>query len=270
MDCIAIKRLELYAKHGVFPEEKVLGQKFYISVELFTNLRNAGKKDCLTESIDYSQVCVKLKQVAESSSFNLIETLAEETAAMLLKDYEKLTKVIVEVEKPNAPIPLSFESVSVRIQRQRHRAFIALGSNVGDREAHLQFGIEKLNEAKGCKVVKVSSFINTKPYGNVEQDDFLNGALELETLLSPSELLCLLKGIEDKRERVRDKRWGPRTLDLDIIFFDDLIFSDEKLRVPHIDAHRRDFVLSPIAEIAPNYFHPILHKTVSELLEELS
>ena len=269
MDKITIKKLEIFANHGVYAEEKKLGQKFLISVELHTDLKNAGKTDKLEYSIDYGKICFDIKDFVENNTFNLIESVAEGLARKLLRDNAPIKKVSVEVEKPYAPIALPFEAVSVKIKRQRHWVFIALGSNIGDREANLEFGVSELNRAVDCEVTCVSTFINTAPYGNVNQADFLNGVLELETLLDPHELLTLTKEIEQKSGRVSGERWGPRTLDLDIIFFDDLIMSEDGLRIPHIDAHRRDFVLKPLAEIAPNFFHPIYMKTVRELLEEL-
>ena len=119
------------------------------------------------------------------------------------------------------------------------------------------------------RVEKVSSLIVTKPYGGVEQDDFLNGVVLLDTLYSPAELLCKLHEIEAAAHRERTLRWGPRTLDLDILFYDKLIYEDDNLIVPHVDLHNRDFVLKPMAEIAPRFRHPILQKTMQQLWEEL-
>jgi len=269
MDCITIKKLEIFAKHGVYAEEKALGQKFIVSAKLYTDLRKAGKSDELADSLDYGGICGNIISYVQNNIFNLIERVAEGLAEMLLKENPKLQKVEIEIEKPWAPIGANLETASVLIERSRHRVIIALGSNIGNREEHLQFGIDELNKAENCEVLRVSSFINTAPYGGVEQDDFLNGCLELETLLEPLELLELTKNIEKMSGRIENERWGPRTLDLDIIFFDDRIMSNDRLRIPHVDAHRRDFVLAPMNEIVPNYFHPILMKTVRELLEEL-
>lgn len=116
---------------------------------------------------------------------------------------------------------------------------------------------------------RVSSWINTAPYGGVEQDDFLNGCLVMETLLPPEELLDRLHQIEQAANRVREIHWGPRTLDLDIIFYDDLMMSTPALQIPHIEMHKRDFVLVPLNEIAPYYMHPAMRRTVGQLLEEL-
>ena len=105
--------------------------------------------------------------------------------------------------------------------------------------------------------------------GNTEQDDFLNGMIELRTYLEPLQLLEKLNEIENNSGRVRTVHWGPRTLDLDIILFDNVIIDSEKLTIPHYDMHNRRFVLQPLAQIAPYVRHPILKKTASELLREL-
>ena len=269
MDKIKIKNLEVFAKHGVYPEENVLGQKFLISAELYTDLRSAGKADDITKTLSYSEVCRAIKAFVEGNTFNLIETVAEKLAEELLVANPCLKGICLEVKKPNAPIAMTFETVSVEIERSRHTVYISLGSNIGDREKHLRFAVSELEKVRGCRVLQVSEFSYTTPYGNVKQDDFLNGCIEMETLLQPLELLELVHDIENKSGRVRDVRWGPRTLDLDIVFYDDLIMSCDVLRIPHVDMHRRDFVLIPLADIAPHLNHPVFNKTVEELLDEL-
>ena len=269
MDRINIKNLEVFAKHGVFAEEKAVGQMFLVSAALFVDLRDAGVADDLGKTLDYAEICHKIKAFVENNTFNLIETVAERLAAALLIENPLLKGLWLEVKKPYAPIHIPLETVSVEIERFWHTAFIALGSNMGDMEAHLNFAVRELSESINCRVLDVSSFITTQPYGYTEQDDFLNGCLKLETLLTPHELLDLLHGIENKAGRTRDLRWGPRTLDLDIIFYDDLSMSDESLRIPHAGAHERDFVLAPLCEIAPYLLHPVLGKSAAELLDEL-
>ena len=111
--------------------------------------------------------------------------------------------------------------------------------------------------------------IITEPYGGVEQDDFLNGCLELETLLTPMELLMVLQKAEKKEQRERLIHWGPRTLDMDLLFYDDEILEEPELIVPHPEIQKRTFVLEPLAQIAPYKMHPVYKKRVKELLEEL-
>jgi len=269
MDKICIKNLEVFAKHGMFPEENSLGQKFVVTAELFGGFRSAGKADELENSLDYGKICRTIKTFVGDTIFRLIETVAEGLAEKLLIENPLLQKVKIEIKKPWAPVAMHLESISVEIERGRHRAYIALGSNIGDREAFLRFAVCELEKARGCRVLCVSEYIDTKPLGNIEQDDFLNGCLELETLLEPHELLELLHDIEDAAGRSRDAHWGPRTLDLDIIFYDNLIMSDVFLRIPHKEAHKRHFVLSPLSEIAGDMLHPVYLKTVSEMLSEL-
>ena len=117
---------------------------------------------------------------------------------------------------------------------------------------------------------RVSSFLCTAPYGGVEQDDFLNGCMQIRTLLTPRELLDVLQGIEREAGRERKVHWGPRTLDLDIIFYDREVVDEEDLQIPHIEMQKRDFVLLPLREIAPHLRHPVTGKTVSEMAEELT
>ena len=118
-------------------------------------------------------------------------------------------------------------------------------------------------------MLQVSDYLVTEPYGGVEQEDFLNGALSLETFLSPEELLDVLHGIEAAADRRREVRWGPRTLDLDILLYDDLVLDLPQLTIPHREMHLRSFVLDPLRQIAPWKRHPLLGLTVESMAEKL-
>lgn len=269
MDYIHIKNLEVFANHGVFPEENKLGQRFLVSVALGTDTRCAGKSDALENSIDYGAVSLMIRDFMQKHTFRLIEAAAEKLAEVMLTEISGLEQVQLEIKKPWAPIGLPLETVSVEIQRTWHTAYIALGSNMGDKEAYLDNAVKALSETAGCRVMEVSSFFVTEPYGYTKQDDFVNGCLELRTLLTPEELLAELHRIENSAGRVREIRWGPRTLDLDIIFYDDLILDSPVLQIPHVEMHKRDFVLTPLSEIAPYKRHPLLKTTVKEMKEQL-
>lgn len=269
MDKIKIKNLEVFAKHGVFPEENMLGQKFVITAELFTNTRKAGLTDDLLKSIHYGEVSHLMKEFIEKNTFKLVETVVEQLAQKMLLEIPGLARVRLELQKPWAPVALPLETVSVEIERSWHTAYIALGSNLGDKEAYLAAGVKGLDGTKGCDVVAVSDFVTTAPYGGVDQGDFLNGALKLRTLLTPEELLERLQEIEHENQRERKIHWGPRTLDLDILMYDDIILDTEELHIPHVEMHKRDFVLKPLEQIAAYLRHPITQKTVGLMLEEL-
>ena len=269
MDKIHIKNLEVYAKHGVFPEENVLGQRFVISAVLYTDTREAGRTDDLTKSIHYGEVSHFIKKFMEEHTFQLLETVVERLAEEMLLMIPRLYKVQLELKKPWAPVGLPLETVSVKITRFWHTAYLGLGSNLGDKKGYLDQAVKALGARPDCRVEKLSSYLVTKPYGGVEQDDFLNACLMLKTLLSPEELLARLHEIEQAAHRERRIHWGPRTLDLDILLYDDLILETEDLVIPHPGMHLRDFVLKPLREIAPNKRHPILQKTVAQMEAEL-
>ena len=267
-DEIRIDNLEIYAHHGVFAKEKEKGQHFYVNAVLYTDLRKAGQSDDLTASTHYGEVCLLMEKVLTEQSYDLIETAAEKTAEAVLLSFPNVKALDLELRKPEAPIPLPFESVSVKIHRGRTDVYIAFGSNLGDSRKLIEDAIKKLEE-KYIRIKKVSSIISTKPYGGVEQPDFLNGVLLAETLYTPTELLDRLHEIEQEAGRERKIHWGPRTLDLDIIFYGREIYEDENLIIPHVDMENRDFVLKPMAEIAPNFRHPVLQKTMKQLLDAL-
>lgn len=269
MDQIKIDNLEIFANHGVYPEENRLGQKFVVSCILYVDTRKAGKADDLEASVNYGTISHLIKEKMEEKNYQLIEAVAEHLAEEILLSDEKIRKVMIEVKKPWAPVGLPLESVSVKIERGWHEAFIALGSNMGDKKKYIEDAVENLKKNPFCRVLKVSELIGTEPYGVTDQDEFLNGALKLETLLTPHELLDLLHRIEQEAGRKRIRRWGPRTLDLDIIFYEDQIIEEDDLCVPHIDMQNREFVLAPLCEIAPYKRHPVQKETMMEMLAKL-
>ena len=267
MDKISIRGLEVFANHGVFKEENVLGQKFIVNAELVCDTRSAGIEDNLEKSVNYAEVCNLITKVMRNNTFKLIEAAAENIAEKILLEYGLIREVTITLKKPWAPIMMSVDTVEVSITRKWHRAYIALGSNMGDSKGHLDGAVKELDADKCCRVKKVSEFIVTEPVGGVEQDDFLNGCLELETLYTPYELLDFLHKIEQAHNRERIVHWGPRTLDLDILMYDDLVMNERKLTIPHKEMHKRLFVLEPLEEIAPYLMHPLLGKTVTQLKE---
>lgn len=269
MDKIEIRDLEIFANHGVFPEETALGQKFVVSAVMYTETRPAGLTDDLSASINYGEVSHMITDFLQKNTYKLLEAAVENLAEMLLLSLPLLKKITLRIEKPWAPVGLPLKTVAVEITRGWHTAYIAFGSNMGDKKKYLDNAIQGLRDMKEIVVEKVSEYLVTEPYGDVEQDEFLNGALRVRTLLSPEELLDRLHVLEQAADRKRIIHWGPRTLDLDILFYDQEIIDMPDLHIPHIDLHNRDFVLVPMNQIAPYLRHPVLNQTISQLLDSL-
>ena len=269
LDKIEIKELEVFANHGVYPEENVLGQKFVISATLFTRTRLAGLTDELSASINYGEVSHMITDFTRKHTYKLLESLAENLAEMLLCSLSGLEKITLKIEKPWAPVGLPLKTVSVEITRKWHTAYIAFGSNMGDKKMYIDNGIRGLAETKGCRIEAISDYLITEPYGVTDQDEFLNGVLKMRTLLTPGELLVRLHQLEQAANRERIIHWGPRTLDLDILFYEDFVSGTKELTVPHPDMQNRSFVLDPMDELNPGYVHPLLQKTIRQMKLEL-
>ena len=148
--------------------------------------------------------------------------------------------------------------------------YIAIGSNLASPLEQVNAAVQAIGEIPDSRIVAVSSFYRTPPLGPQDQPDYLNAAVALDTALAPEALLDHTQRIELQQGRVRKaERWGPRTLDLDIIFYDDLVAETDTLCIPHVEMHKRAFVLEPLHEIAPYKRHPVYGKTVREMLEDL-
>lgn len=269
MEKIYINNLEFIGFHGVFPEEKKLGQKFLVSLELTVDTREAGKTEDLTKSVHYGLVAQDVEKLFLEKSIDLIETCAENIAEMVLKKYELVKEVKVIVKKPWAPLQMHFENVAVEITRKWHRVYLSLGSNIGNKRKNLLEAIRKIGELENTEVVKSSTILETEPFGYLEQDNFLNTCLEVKTLMTAQEFLKEILQIELDMGRVREIKWGPRIIDIDILFYDKEIIEEDNLAVPHPWICEREFVLDPLSEIAPNYIHPLEKKTITMLARKL-
>lgn len=267
MGTITIRDLEVFARHGVIPEENVLGQKFVVTAEFMCGLSKAGKQDDLTATIDYGEAAHIITDFLQEHTFQLIEAAAWKLAEQLLITYETAEAVWLTIKKPWAPVKLPLDTVSVSVNRRWNTVLLSIGSNMGDRKENLDRAVALLGEDPKIRIGRVSDYIVTKPWGMVEQDDFLNGAVRLQTLYDPEELLDVLQEVEKTLHRKRTIHWGPRTIDLDIIFYEDLVCDTERLIIPHKEMAARRFVLDPLCQIAPEYVHPIRRKTVWQLRE---
>ncbi len=147
-------------------------------------------------------------------------------------------------------------------------AYIGLGSNIGDRLENCKQALRLMNTAQ-TQVLQVSSFYQTSPVGYTDQPDFINAAAKIQTRLEPLELLDFLQEIERSLGKNITVRWGPRSIDLDIVLYDNLIINQERLQIPHPRMLERSFVLIPLAEIAPEIIHPVAGKTIAELAKNV-
>ena len=267
---IIIHDLLINACHGVNEEEKTQKQPFSISVEIVTDIGEAVKNDDITRTVSYSEVCKQIKTVVESTTYNLIETLANKLACSIACKYYNITSVKVLLKKLEPPMKLKPNDVAVEVVRQYKRCYLSLGSSVGDRNGYLDFALEKIINDIHIRNVRESGRIETEPYGGVAKNKFINSAVELETIYSPQELLKVINNIEKEAGRVRNKKWEDRVLDIDIVLFGNEIINDENLTVPHKEMHKREFVLRPLLLLNDALYHPLLGKYLKDILEEIN
>ncbi|MBS3907104.1 MAG: 2-amino-4-hydroxy-6-hydroxymethyldihydropteridine diphosphokinase [Syntrophaceae bacterium] len=150
-----------------------------------------------------------------------------------------------------------------------YTAYIGIGSNAGDKILNCETAISEIQKIDRHRLLARSSFFNTRPIGYTAQDWFVNSVIKIETDMEPIDLYRMLKTIEIRLGRKETFRGGPRVIDLDLLLFDDRRIETEELQVPHPRFHERQFVLIPLSEIDPNLIHPVMKKTVGELLEEI-
>ena len=144
-------------------------------------------------------------------------------------------------------------------------AYIALGSNKGNRQENLKKAVELIESDENCRVISKSFVYETKPFGYLEQNNFLNAVVSVETDFELKEFFHFLKETEKKLGRTKNEKWGPREIDLDLLFYDELIYSDAELKVPHTGITERDFVIVPFCDISPDFIHPEKKLKISQI-----
>ena len=147
--------------------------------------------------------------------------------------------------------------------------YLGLGSNLGDKHEFITKAINQISKFKNTEITRTSSMITTKPYGKTDQPDFLNCIIELDTDILPEELLKKCLDIENQLGRIRNEKWGPRTIDIDLLFYEDKIINTKLLVLPHPELHKREFVLTSLNELCPNLVHPVLNKKIKDIFVEL-
>ena len=275
MDEIRIENLKVFANHGVLQSEKKEGQFFCINAVIEIPLGKAGRTDALNDTVSYAELCEVMVKEMQAKSYDLIEAAAMHLIVHILSEYKMIKRITLELRKPDAPINASFDSVSVKMSRARHKVYIAYGSSMSYEKDGKVLGspeiiegaLKMLSDDPEIEIIKKSEDIVTEPYGGVAKNKFYNGIICAETFYEPEELLECLHSVEKSFGRTRDVHWGDRTLDLDIVYYDHEVIETDRLSIPHADMQNRDFVLEPLNELAPDMVHPVLHMTTSQLLK---
>lgn len=250
-DRIVLQGISAHGFHGVLDFEKSDGQEFVVDVRLDVDLRRAGRSDLLAHTVNYAEVAAEIVALITGPSLDLIETLAEQIAVAALRR-PLVHAVEVTVHKPQAPVGVPFGDVQVTVVRCRDEpVVIALGANLGPVQATLEAAVRQLAAVDGLRVSMVSDLFETDPVGGPDQPVYLNAAILARTSLDAFSLLTELHAVEADHGRVRETRWGARSLDLDLIQYGDpgsdteLLSQDPELTLPHPRAHQRAFVLAP-------------------------
>ena len=254
-DRIVLQGISARGFHGVLGVEKAEGQDFVVDVTLQVDLRRAGRSDLLAHTVNYAEVAADIVALVTGPSLDLIETLADQIAAAALQR-PLVQSVEVTVHKPQAPVGVPFGDVQVVVERHRDvPVVIALGANLGAVQATLEAAVRQLADVDGLQITAVSDLFETDPVGGPEQPAYLNAVVLARTRLAAFALLTELHGIEADHGRVRETRWGARSLDLDLIQYgdpgldSDLVSEDPELTLPHPRARERAFVLAPWASV---------------------
>ena len=250
LDKITLSRMEFEGHTGCFDFEKTNGQKFIVTIDIFIDRIKGCYTDELADTVAYDKVYEITKQIVTSDRGNLIECLAQKIADGVLEYDKRIDKVQVTVSKPEAPVKGIFETMEVTVTRCRKEfVILSLGSNLGDREANILAAEKALKELSGTEGFKYASIYETEPVGLEEQPYFLNTCVGFYTDIEPFDLLDKIHVIENRLMRTRDVHWGPRTIDIDIIFYGDRVIMKPELTVPHPMWHLRSFVIVPLREI---------------------
>ena len=276
MDRIELRGLRVLGVHGALPEEQDRAQPFEVDLDVEADLSVAGASDRLPDTVDYGAVTAVAAAVVGGERFRLLERLADRIASEVTGLDPRIHAVTVTVRKLRPPLPVDLTSAGVRIRREtttgaaaaepvtrtgpgtprsvtgsegrERRAFIGLGSNLGDRMGTLRMAVAGLPD-----VVAVSPVYETDPVGGPEgQPPYLNLVVELATALSARALLEVARQLEAAAGRVRAERFGPRILDVDVLLVGDEVVDEPDLTVPHPRMHERRFVLAPLADLAPD------------------
>ncbi len=261
-DTLYLRGMVFHARHGVLAWEREHGEVYRVDLEMILDLREAGERDDLTRTVDYGKVYAKVRSILEGEPVELLESLGERIAGVVLADFPAIRQVVVTVEKERPPVGGLVERSGVALTRPLPvkapvTAYVALGSNLGDRGEALRRAAAALAALPRVEVESVSAVQETQAVGDLDQGDFFNAVARLRVGFSqPHLLLGSLLGIETALGRRRSSKGGPRPIDLDLLLFGALVCADGALILPHPRLTERPFVLVPLLELAPELVLP--------------
>ncbi|MCJ7665892.1 MAG: 2-amino-4-hydroxy-6-hydroxymethyldihydropteridine diphosphokinase [Actinobacteria bacterium] len=276
---ILVKNLKFYGYHGVRELEKKDGQYFLFNIEIIIKDSDYTGRDKLDNTLSYSDVIREVKKVNKSEKFDLLETFSQVLAKRIMEMSGLVKKVIVRIEKPSPPIDEELDTVGIEytlnkddcrsIETGGHKSnntenftvegvsvvYLSLGSNMGHRKVNLKKALKLLDNDPGITIIKTSSVYETEPMYVKDQQSFYNlvAKASIQSSIGPFELLGSIKRIEYEIGRKKSGiRYGPRSIDIDILYFGDEKIESEILEIPHPKISERKFVLLPLSEIAPD------------------
>lgn len=250
---------------GCNAEERDNRQDLDISLKL--ELGKISTNDDLSMTVDYWEVCSLVKEFVEQTKYYLLEMLSEQIANLLLDKYHLVKLVHISICKLSLNNQRSRYIKCHYYKKRSYKVALALGSNMNNPRQQLISAIEMLSEF--VHDVKIAPIYKSSPFGFSEQDDFYNTCISGHTTLEPDELLIQIKKLEKLQGKQEVFTNGPRIIDIDIIFFSNIKFQKNWFSIPHKAMHERDFVLFPLNDIEPEWLHPIMEKTVNQLLIQL-
>ena len=271
---VKIENLEVYAYHGLNPEEQELGQRFLFNIYMQILGDQAvesepGSED-IEQTVNYSKVSKFVCAWNREHKCELIETAAASVCREILLNFDTVYAVTVEIKKPHAPIrEMHFDYVSVEKSLAWHDVYLSLGSNSEDKNERLEQALKELSGIPGIRIILKSDTHSYPAVGQGYEGIFLNNAVYIKTFLSPKELFITLRESERRLGRDRSKEKGIRSIDIDILMYESITDADDCLILPYPDFEDQRYTLEPMCEIAPNLYHPVLMKTMKQLLNEL-
>jgi dihydroneopterin aldolase/2-amino-4-hydroxy-6-hydroxymethyldihydropteridine diphosphokinase len=281
MFSITIKDLNLFGYHGVKESEKKDGQNFRFNIEILINKGSFLNDDSLGSTVNYSEVIRLVKRINSDTRFNLLETLSQVVAGKIMDISPLIEKVTIKIEKTSPPIKENLESVGTEyvldrkieekgeFKKGKTNVYLSLGSNISNRENNLRKAVDLIGNSPNIDILKVSSIYETEPMYIKDQDSFYNIVLNarIDGEISPFEIMGFLKGIEfGFGRKMTKKRYGPRVIDIDLLYYGEMSIESDFLTLPHPGIEERKFVLVPLSEIAPEI--KIKGKNIKKFIEE--